>query len=269
VARIDPTARVADGAKLADDVEVGPYCIVGPAVELRAGVKLLSHVSVVGATVIGERTMVYPFASLGSRPQSTAYRGGATRLVVGSDCDIREAVTMSVGTEDGLGITEVGDRGFFMAQSHVAHDCKVGNNVIFANGATLGGHCVIGDHVFIGGLSAIHQFSWIGAHAMIGGITGVRTDVIPFAIASGPDGRLYGVNVVGMRRRKFSAEAVRAVRSAYRQLFFSSGGMAERVAAVEKEYGRHEAVAEIIAFVRAKRPRSLSYPDRTQEAQTE
>jgi UDP-N-acetylglucosamine acyltransferase len=269
VARIDPTARVTDGAKLGDDVEVGPYCIVGPAVELRAGVKLVSHVSVAGATVIGERTVVHPFASLGSRPQSTGYRGGATRLVVGSDCDIREGVTMSIGTEDGLGLTEIGNRGFFMAYSHVAHDCKVGNDVIFANSATLGGHCVIGDFVFIGGLSAIHQFTWLGAHAMIGGVTGVRSDVIPFGVASGALGRLFGINVVGMRRRKFSAEAVRAVRAAYRQLFFYDGSLAERIAAVEDKYGRDDAVAQIIAFVRAKRTRALCYPNRTQEVETE
>ena len=132
--------------------------------------------------------------------------------MIGADCDIRESVTMNIGTEDGGGVTEVGERGFFMAYSHVGHDCQVGNDVVFANSATLGGHCVIGDHAFIGGLSAVHQFPHVGAHAMIGGLTGLRADVIPFGLASGAFARLSGMNMIGMRRRKFAAETIRAVR---------------------------------------------------------
>ena len=267
--RIDPTARVADGARLADDVEVGPYCIVGPQAELLAGVRLLSHVNITGVTRIGERTTVYPFASLGTPPQSTSYRGGATKLLIGADCLIRESVTMNTGTEDGGGVTQVGDRGFFMSYSHVGHDCIVGNDVVFANEATLAGHCVVDDYVVISGLSAAHQFTHVGAHAMISGLTGLRGDVIPFAMAVGPSARLAGINVVGMRRRQFSKEAIRAVRLAYRALFFGAGDLQQRTAAVEKEFGGEPAVAQIIAFVRRKRRRPLCFPGSETESDAE
>ena len=184
--QIDPTSRVADGAKLADDVEVGPFCIIGPKVELRAGVRLLSHVNLAGVTVIGEQTVVYPFASLGTPPQSTGYRGGATRLNIGRNCQIREGVTISTGTEDHGEVTTVGDRCFLMANSHVGHDCHVGNDVIFANGAVLGGHVSIAENVFLGGNTAVHQFVRIGEGAMMGGISGITRDVIPFGFAFGP-----------------------------------------------------------------------------------
>ncbi|MEA2935083.1 MAG: UDP-N-acetylglucosamine acyltransferase [Variibacter sp.] len=257
---IDPTARVEDGAVLGADVSIGPFCLVGPHVTLGDDCKLVSHVHISGHTRIGAGTVIYPFASLGTPPQSTSYQGGATRLVIGANCTIRESVTMNTGTEEGSGLTEVGDRGFFMSYSHVGHDCRVGNDVVFANSATLGGHCTVGDQVFMGGLSAAHQFTCIGAHAMISGVTGLRGDVIPFAMAAGAFARLAGVNVVGMRRRKFSAPTIRAVRSAYRLLFLKEGELASRVDSVEAEYGSDPAVSEIIAFVRADRKRPLCYP---------
>lgn len=258
--QIDPTARVADGAKVAGDAEIGPYCIVGPQVELHSGVRLLSHVNVAGVTTIGERSVVYPFASLGTQPQSTGYRGGATKLLIGANCTVRESVTMNTGTEDGGGVTSVGDRGLFMSYSHVGHDCHVGNDVIFANNATLGGHCVVGDHVFMGGLAATHQFTHIGAHAMVSGYTGVRGDIIPFAIAAGPFARLSGINVVGMRRRKFSNDDIRAVRAAYKLLFFAGGVLEDRIASVEREFFGNVAVMQIVTFVREGRKRPLCQP---------
>jgi UDP-N-acetylglucosamine acyltransferase len=259
---IDPTARIEPGAIVEDDVSIGPYCIIGPKVVIGTGCRLVAHVHIAGQTAIGARTVIHPFASLGSVPQSTNYRGEATRLVVGTDCDIREGVTMSIGTDAGRRITEVGDRGFFMAYSHVAHDCRVGNDVIFANCATLGGHCVVGDHVFIGGLSAVHQFTRIGAHAMIGGMSGVRGDVIPFGLAAGGFAGLSGVNIVGMRRRKFPPETIRTVRSAYKTLFFAEGTLDARLAATEAQFGHDPAAAQMIAFVREKRERPLCFPDR-------
>ncbi len=142
---IDPTARVADGARIGEGVEIGPYCIVGPQVEVGNGVRLVAHVHVTGVTTIGEGTVVYPFASLGTPPQSVHYRGGATRLVIGPRCELREGVTMNTGTEDGGGLTIVGERCLFMAGSHVGHDCHVGNSVTFANNAVIGGHVSVGD----------------------------------------------------------------------------------------------------------------------------
>ena len=151
MAAIDATARVADGARIGDGVEIGPYCLVGPQVELKDGVRLVGHVNVTGVTTIGEGTVVYPFASLGTPPQSVHYRGGATTLVIGARCELRESVTMNTGTEDGGGITRVGDRCLFMVASHVGHDCEVGDDVTFANNAVLGGHVSIGDNTFLGG----------------------------------------------------------------------------------------------------------------------
>jgi UDP-N-acetylglucosamine acyltransferase len=258
--RIHPTALIEHGAEIAEDAEIGPYCVIGPHVTIGPGCRLLAHVHIAGRTLVGAQTVIYPFASLGTPPQSVHYRGGPTRLVIGARCDIRESVTMNIGTEDGGGVTEVGERGFYMANSHVGHDCRVGREVVFANGATLGGHCVVGDHVFIGGLSAVHQFGRIGAHAMIAGMTGVRSDVIPFGFAIGSVGRLAGLNVIGMKRRKFSRESIHAVRKAYRMLFLSEGTFAARIEMVEAELGNDAAVAAILAFVREGSGRSLCHP---------
>jgi UDP-N-acetylglucosamine acyltransferase len=262
---IDPTARVASGAVIADDVSIGPFCVVGPHVQLGAGCRLIAHVHIMGHTVIGARTVIYPFASLGTPPQSTRYRGGDTRLTVGADCDLRESVTMNSGTEDGGGITTVGDRGFFMANSHVGHDCHVGNDVVFANCATLGGHCEIGDSVVIGGLSAVHQYTRVGSCAMIGGVCGVRGDVIPFGLANGDYARLEGLNIVGMKRRKFSRERIHAVRRAYQRLFLDPGQFAERLAQAAQEFADDETVTQIITFIRAGHHRPLCRPEQSRE----
>ncbi len=228
--RIDPSSRVAAGARIADDVEVGPFCTIGPNVELCAGVKLLSHVNIAGVTVIGEQTVVYPFASLGTAPQSTGYRGGATRLTIGHNCQIREGVTINTGTEDGGEVTTVGDRCFLMANSHVGHDCHVGNDVTFANGAVLGGHVSVADHVFIGGNTAVHQFVRIGEGAMLGG-----------SERNHPRRHSIRVCVRGARRSwsgsmwwdssagSSAGPTSHRIRSAYRTLFFGDDTFAERL----------------------------------------
>lgn len=254
---VHATAVVEPGAEIAADAEIGPYCVIGRNVSIGDGCRLLAHVHVTGHTTIGRNTVVHPFASLGGAPQSTSDRGEGTRLIIGKHCIIRESVSMSRGSEGGRRVTTVGDHGYFMAYSHVAHDCQVGNHVIFANGATLGGHCVVGDHVFMGGLSAAHQFSWIGAHAMISGLTGLRGDVIPFGRAYGSVARLNGINTVGMQRHHFPRDSIRAVRAAYRMLFLRGGSFASRVAAVEAELGHDTGVATMLAFIRAERKRSL------------
>jgi UDP-N-acetylglucosamine acyltransferase len=257
VPRIDSTARVADGARLADDVEVGPYCIIGPGVELKAGVRLHSHVCITGVTVIGERVEIYPFVALGTAPQSTAYRGEPTRLVIGNDCQFREGVTISTGTAKGGGVTTVGDRCFMMANSHVAHDCVVGNDVTFANNAVLGGHVAVGDHVFLGGQAAIHQFVRIGDGVMIGGVSGVTADVIPFGFAKGQIADLAGLNVIGLKRRGFAHVDIHRIRRAYRSLFLGAGTFAERIRSAEAEFQGDPLVGKILDFIRAKRSRPL------------
>ena len=259
-AKIDPTARVADGARLGAGVEIGPYCIVGPGAVIGDGCRLVAHVYVEGHTTIGARTKIYPFASLGTPPQSVHYKGEPTRLTIGADCLLREGVTMNIGTAGGTGETRVGDRCMFMVGSHIGHDCVVGNDVIFANNATLGGHCSVGDHVFFGGLSAAHQFVRIGEQAIIGGVTGVEFDVIPFGAALGARAELGGLNVVGLKRRNFSREAIHSLRSAYRELFFGEGPLAERIDVVAEAYSGDANVQKIIGFIRAGGKRRLTLP---------
>ena len=258
--RIDPTARIANGAQLAEDVEIGSYCTVGPQVELRAGVRLFSHANISGVTVIGERTSIHPFASLGTEPQSLSYRGGATRLIVGRECRIRENVTMNAGTEDGGGITTVGDRCFFMAGSHVAHDCEIGNDVTLANNTVLGGHVTIGENCFLGGQTAVHQFRRIGEGAMIGGMTGITRDVIPFGFAFGMKADLVGINFVGLKRRGHAREAIQGLRRAYRALFFGSGIFSARLEKVEAECGNDALVKQVLVFIRETGTRPLMLP---------
>jgi UDP-N-acetylglucosamine acyltransferase len=265
---IDPSARIEAGAKIGNDVSIGPYCTVGAHVSIGDGCRLIAHVNLTGHTTIGPRTVIHPFASLGSRPQSVSYRGGPTRLVVGADCDIRENVTMNTGTEDDRGVTEVGDHCFFMVGSHVAHDCKVGNHVAFANNILLGGHVTIGDHVVFGGGVAVRQFVRIGEGAMIVGLSGVRADVIPFGMAHGPLADLIGLNVIGMRRRGLSKADVQSVRSAYQALFFGEGKFRARVDQVAVEYSADPLVNKIIEFIRAgKRPLTMAIRRNTAESE--
>jgi len=257
---IHPTAIVEPGAKLADTVRIGPYCHVGEDVELGEGVTLHAHAVVVGRTVIGERTRIFPFASIGHEPQDLKYAGEQSRLVIGRDNTIREHVTMNPGTTGGGMVTSVGDGCLFMVGVHVAHDCRIGNNVVMANNATLGGHVVIADHAVLGGLSAVHQFVRIGKHAMIGGVTGVERDVIPYGQVVGDRARLVGLNIVGLQRRGFSREQVQGLRTAYQMLFGEAGTLAERVDEVARQFTDVEPVRDIVAFIRADSQRGLCRP---------
>lgn len=250
---IDPTARVAVGADIAADADIGPYCVIGPGVKIASGVRLVSHVSISGVTEIGARTIVHPFASLGTPPQSVHYKGEPTRLVIGADCDIREGVTANTGTVGGGGITTIGDGCFLMANAHVGHDCRVGNHVVFANNAVLGGHVEVGDHVFLGGNCAVHQFCRIGESAMVSGCSAVKEDVIPYGFVVDPMGRIGGINVVGLKRRGFSKSDLQVLRRAVHAIFTGEGTLAERVDRVAA--GAPPLVAKIVDFIRAgKRP---------------
>lgn len=255
---IDPSARIAAGAEIGRDVTIGPFCTVGPNVTLADGVRLISHVNVTGHTSVGPRTVIYPFASLGTPPQSVKYKGGPTRLTVGADCDIREGVTLNIGTEDDRGVTEVGDGCFLMVGSHVGHDCQVGNRVVMANNVLLGGHVSVGDNVVFGGGVAVRQFVRIGEGAMIVGLSGVRADVIPWGMAQGPLAFLVGLNVVGMRRKGLSKADIHAVRRAYQALFFGEGEFRARFEALAAEAEVTAPVQRMIDFIRAgKRPLTM------------
>src|SRR6202049_1251235 len=246
---IDPTARIEDGAVIGEGTTCCPYGMVGPNVVIGKDCKLIGHVSVAGHTTVAAGCVIYPFAGLGGPPQDLSYRGEPTRLEIGEECTIREGVTMNVGTKKGGGLTRVGARGYFMNNSHVGHDCLVGSDVIFATSATLGGHCEIGDFVYIGGLSAVHQFTRIGSQVMVGGVCGIRDDVIPFGLVNGQYAVLEGLNVIGMRRRKFTGERLATVRSFYQDLFHGSGVFAERLARVQIRADEDPAIAEILAFI--------------------
>jgi UDP-N-acetylglucosamine acyltransferase len=259
---IDPTARVEDGAVIGDGSYIGPYCVVGPHVVIGPNCKLTGHVNVVGHTIIGADCAIYPFAAIGGPPQDLSYRDEPTRLEIGEGCIIREGVTMNIGTEKGGGLTRVGARGYYMNNSHVSHDCVVGNDVIFATSATLGGHSEIGDFVYIGGLSAVHQFTRIGPQVMVGGVCGVRGDVIPFGLVNGQHATLEGLNIIGMKRRKFTRERVAVVRSFYQKLFHGPGVFAERLAEVRHLANSDPAIAEIVAFIDAGKSRELCQPAR-------
>jgi UDP-N-acetylglucosamine acyltransferase len=248
---IDPTARIESGAVIGRDVSIGPYCVIGSKVVLSDGCRIAGHVHIAGHTAIGPRTAIYPFSSLGTPPQSVRYRGGPTRLVVGADCDIREGVTMNTGTEDDRGVTEVGDRCLLMVGSHVGHDCKVGNDVTFANNVVLGGHVTVGDFVVFGGQAAVRQFVRIGEGAMVVGMSGVRADVIPFGLVQGPLADLVGLNVVGMRRRGWTKIDIHRLRKAYDAIFFGAGTFRQRLDEVAAQCGDDPLIAGVIAFIRA------------------
>jgi UDP-N-acetylglucosamine acyltransferase len=257
---IHPTAIVEPGAQLAETVKIGPYCVVGADVTLDDGVELVSHAAVAGHTRIGARTRVFPFASLGHPPQDLKYKGERTSLEIGANNVIREHVTMNPGTVGGGGVTRIGGNGLFMVGVHIAHDCKVGSNVIMANNATLGGHVDVGDFAFLGGLCAVHQFVRIGAHAMIGGMSGVEADVIPFGLVMGDRARLSGLNIVGLKRRGFSREDIHSLRTAYRLLFAQEGTMSERLDDVAALYKDTKAVMDMVAFIRSDSARSICQP---------
>jgi UDP-N-acetylglucosamine acyltransferase len=257
---IDPTARVAVGARIGESVEIGPYCLVGPQVELQRGVRLIAHVNVTGVTSIGDETIVYPFSSLGTPPQSVHYRGGATRLVIGARCELRESVTMNTGTEGGGGVTRVGDRCSFMVGCHIGHDCQVGDDVTFANKVVLGGHVSVADYTFLGGHVAIHQFVRIGEGAMMAGMSAARDDIIPFGFALGQTGALVGLNIVGLRRRGITRAQMQHLRRAYQSLFFVEGRLVDRIEEVARDFADDPLVGKIVAFVRAGGKRRLMRP---------
>jgi UDP-N-acetylglucosamine acyltransferase len=264
--QIHPTAIVEDGAKLGAGVRIGPYCMVGSDVVLGEGVELVSHAVVAGRTSVGARTRIFPFASIGHQPQDLKYKGEPSTLDIGADCILREGVTMNPGTEGGGAITKVGDRCAFLANSHVGHDCIVGNNVIFSNNVMLAGHCNVGDYAIIGGGAAVIQFARVGPHAFVGGMSGLENDLIPYGMALGNRAHLSGLNIVGLQRRGFSRNDIHDLRRAYRLLFAQEGTLKERLEDVAAEFSGHPIVVEIVEFIRAGGKRSLCTPRDVAEA---
>lgn len=257
---IHPTAIVDPDAILGEGVTVGPYCVIGPEVTIGAGTTLMSHVTIVGATTLGTSCTVHPFAVLGAPAQDFKHKeGDPVALEIGDRVVIREHVTMHMGTKVAGGVTRVGSDGFFMVGSHIAHDCQIGNHVVFANNATVGGGSMVGDYVIMGGLSALHQQCRIGQYAFVGGGCAVVGDLIPFGMADN-HGYLAGLNLVGLKRRGFSRDVIHDLRAAYRLLFAEEGAFAERVDDTARIFENREEVQAIIRFLRAPAKRPLCFP---------
>ena len=266
MSEISPLAHVAKEARLGAGVKIGPFCTVGPDVELGDGVELVSHAAVWGKTSIGARTRIFPFASIGHDPQDLKYHGEASTLTIGSDCRIREGVTINPGTEGGGMSTTVGDHCAFLANSHIGHDCHVGNHVVFSNNVMLAGHCTVGDYVILGGGAAVIQFARVGAHSFVGGMSGLENDLIPYGMALGNRAHLSGLNIIGLKRRGFSNSDIHDMRRAYRALFANEGTLQERTDDVAQQFKEHPIVKEIVAFIRAPSRKSLCTPHNGSEA---
>ncbi len=259
--KVHPSAVIETGARLGAGAIIGPFCHIGAKVELGGECELISHVVVSGATQIGPRTRIFPFASLGGRSQDLKSYDDEGRLVIGADCVIREGVTLNAGTSAGGGETRLGDGCALLAYSHVAHDCRVGARVVLSNHVLLGGHVELGDDVMIGGASAVHQHARIGAHAFVAGLSGVEGDVPPFTLAGGNRAHLFGLNLVGLRRRRFSQERIAKLRAAYRSLFAAEPAPLQQRILALAALGEGDAdIALLLYFLRAPSKRPLCAP---------
>ena len=246
-------------AKISKSVKVGPFCYIGPEVELGENVELISNVHLEGSTKIGSGTRIFPFASIGTQPQDLKYNNEKNSTSIGDNNIIREYVTINPGTDGGGSQTIIGNNCLFMISSHVAHDCKIGNNVIIANNVPLGGHVTIEDSVVIGGNSAVQQFTRIGRLAMIGGMTGVLKDVVPFGLSVGNRNYLQGLNLIGLRRKKYENKKIMELDKAYGKIF-SSINMHDNLSKINGEYKDNELVKEVIAFIEKDKKRPICSP---------
>ncbi|GAB4181139.1 MAG: acyl-ACP--UDP-N-acetylglucosamine O-acyltransferase [Geothermobacteraceae bacterium] len=247
---IHPTAQIHPAAELADNVEVGPYAVIGEHVRIGSGTRIGAHAVIDNYTEIGRDNHIYQFASVGAEPQDLKFAGEESWLRIGDRNRVREFATLHRGTADGGGETIVGSDCLFMAYSHVAHDCRVGNHVILANGATLAGHVIVEDFAILGGLSAVHQFSRVGAHVMISGGSMVGQDVVPYAMAQGDRAKIAGINLIGLKRRGFSEQALKNIKTAYKVVFRSNLRLEEALAQLEADLGDQEEIRHFIEFIK-------------------
>jgi UDP-N-acetylglucosamine acyltransferase len=248
---IHPTAIIAFGAQIDPSVEIGPYAVIGPKVRIGAGTTVGAHAVIEGDTTIGRKNRIFQLAALGAIPQDLKYAGEETSLRIGDENQIREYATMHVGTKGGGGVTRVGNRNLFMANSHVAHDCTVGDGCVLANCSALAGHVLVEDHVTIGGLAGVHQFTRLGRYAFVAAGAVVVQDVPPYCIAQGDRARLAGVNTTGLARHGFDAGLIARVKSAYRILFRGQIGLSEALARVRAELGDCPEIDHLVRFVEA------------------
>ena len=246
-------------AKVSKTVKIGPFCYVGPEVELSDNVELVSNVHIEGNTKIGKGTKIFPFASIGTQPQDLKFRNEKNSLSIGENNIIREYVTINPGTEGGGSKTIIGNNCLFMISSHIAHDCKIGNNVIIANNVPLGGHVTIEDSVVIGGNSAVQQFTRIGQMAMIGGMTGVLHDVIPYGLSVGNRNYLQGLNLIGLRRANFENKDILGLSEAYKEIF-ATKNLTENLNKLNGAFKENPLVKNVIEFINKDKKRSICTP---------
>jgi len=247
-------------SRIGKNVKIGPFCYVGPNVQINDNVELISNIHIEGNTRIGSGTKIFPFASLGTQPQDLKYKGENNSLEIGLNNTIREYVTINPGTEGGGGKTVIGDNCLFMISSHIAHDCLIGNNVVIANNVPVAGHVTIEDSVVIGGNSAVQQFTRIGRLAMIGGMTGVLKDVIPFGLSFGNRNYLRGINIIGLKRKKYDNKKIMELDSAFKKIF-SSNNLHENLSKINGEYKGNDLVAEVIKFIAKDKKRPICSPN--------
>ena len=256
---IDKTAIIDNNAKIHSTAKIGPFTVIGPNVEIGENVTIHSHVNISGNTKIGKGNTFYPFASIGNDPQDLKFNGEKTLLEIGDNNRFREYVTVNPGTSSGGGLTKIGNNCLFMISSHIAHDCKVGNNVIIANNVPLGGHVIIENNVVIGGNSAVQQFTRIGEMAMIGGMTGVLHDVIPYGLSTGNRNSLQGLNLIGLRRAKFENKDILGLSEAYKEIF-ATKNINENISKLNGSFQENPLVKNVIDFITKDKKRSICTP---------
>ena len=257
---IHKTAIISETTIIEDNVEIGPYSIIGPNVKISNNTKIHSHVNIVGNTSIGSGNEIFPFASIGTPPQDLKYKGEKNSLIIGNNNKFREYVNINPGTQQGGGVTKIGNNNLFMVYCHVAHDCNISNNIVLANNVQVGGHVYIHDNAIIGGSCAIHQFSRIGESSMIGGMTGVLSDVIPFGLSLGNRNNLAGLNLIGLRRAKISNENIKIMQQGY-EIIFKSENFRSNIENLNSEIKNNQYVTKIINFINADKKRPISLPE--------
>ncbi|MDO9287372.1 MAG: acyl-ACP--UDP-N-acetylglucosamine O-acyltransferase [Thermodesulfovibrionales bacterium] len=246
---IHKTAIIDPNAVIDEDVSIGPFCIVGEGVKLKKGARLMSNVIIEGNTEIGEGCQIYPFASIGLPPQDVKYKGEKTGVRIGNNNIIREYASIHRASVGGDGMTAVGDNNFLMAYVHIAHDCRIGNNVVIANSAGLAGHVAVEDYAVIGGIVGVHQFTRIGAYAMVGAFSGIGQDIPPYTMASGPRAKLFGLNSVGLKRNGFPDSTINELKKAYKILFREKLTLKEALKKVQKEFSHSKEIKHLVEFI--------------------
>ena len=257
---IHDTAIISETSKLGDNVEIGAYSIIGPNVKISNNTKIHSHVNITGNTSIGSGNEIFPFSSIGTPPQDLKYKGEKNSLIIGDNNKFREYVNINPGTEQGGGVTKIGNDNLFMVYCHVAHDCTISNNIVLANNVQVGGHVSIQNNAIIGGSCAVHQFSRIGESSMIGGMTGVLSDVIPFGLSLGNRNSLAGLNLIGLRRAKVSNENIKIIQDAYNTIF-KSANISSNIENLNSDTKKNQFVSKIIDFINSDKKRAIAVPE--------